>query len=763
MKRLLLLMLVILLGIAVLWPLGGFADDCPGYAPPNEWGVRAGGLRVPRELWPPGSPIEESVKWADWIDEGYPICLSITYHLPGQWIHWPGDDAAYMEVHLDPEVGCPTGLAGRKWEVTNGLLSCPDCDFDCDGTADGEDPDTEDTYIPPQRLELNQGWGDDPSLYCPTKAGGASVNVATGNHTERVVDLSVSVPGLPLEFVRFYNSQSTRDSSLGFGWTHSYNLSVSDLGDEVLVWAEDGRALSFVREGEGLQARFGVKDLLEEDPAGGFVYTRGKTQWRYLFDQDGRLMRIEDLSGNSLDLVYGTDELRVESSFGKSLILEYTDGRIDKLIDPKGNQIAYGYEEGNLSSVLYPDGQETTYLYEDPEDPHNMTAELDREGEVVGLWGYDSRDRTILSEGAEGADHMELEYEFFKTLITDGRGHTKTFHTLIQEHIYLVAEISGEGCESCRSNQRSRYDHTLNLIEKTDGLGTRAVYENYDAHGNPWTITEAVETPEERIIGYSYTYDESNPLLVREKVETRKSLLSPEGEKITTWTYDEAGNLISKEDKGYVLIDEVPTLRTQKTEYHYTGLGQLEWIDGPRTDVTDRTDFEYYENDPSQGDNRGQLKAIVNALGRRTEFSDYDANGNVGKITDPNGVVTIHTYDERNRVQTITNEETGGLTEYVYDSHGNTDYVILPEGNTIDYDHDLADRLTEIKDDLGNRIVYTPDTEGNIETEEIFDHGGGWSRPCPWNTIPTTALNGSSTRMAFFATMAMMETVTSPP
>ena len=78
----------------------------------------------------------------------------------------------------------------------------------------------------------------------------------------------------------------------------------------------------------------------------------------------------------------------------------------------------------------------------------------------------------------------------------------------------------------------------------------------------------------------------------------------------------------------------------------------------------------------------------------------------MGRITDPNGVVTSYTYDERNLIETITNQTTGATTQYLYDSHGNLSTVILPEGNQIVYTYDLAERLTDIEDSLGNTIHY---------------------------------------------------------
>jgi RHS repeat-associated protein len=101
------------------------------------------------------------------------------------------------------------------------------------------------------------------------------------------------------------------------------------------------------------------------------------------------------------------------------------------------------------------------------------------------------------------------------------------------------------------------------------------------------------------------------------------------------------------------------------------------------------------------------------------EHSNYDANGNVGTITDPNGVSTTFTYDARNRLLTSTTQSL--VTQYGYDTHGNLAFTIPPEGNRIDYTYTLTDKLSQVTDTLGNKITYAYDVEGNRISENIYD------------------------------------------
>ena len=97
----------------------------------------------------------------------------------------------------------------------------------------------------------------------------------------------------------------------------------------------------------------------------------------------------------------------------------------------------------------------------------------------------------------------------------------------------------------------------------------------------------------------------------------------------------------------------------------YTAHGQVEKIDGPRTDVTDQTIFEYYSDTDSNIFNRAMLHTVTDASGAVTEFASYNQFGQPGQISDANGIITQLAYDPRGRLTGRT--VAGKLTSYSYD------------------------------------------------------------------------------------------------
>jgi YD repeat-containing protein len=122
----------------------------------------------------------------------------------------------------------------------------------------------------------------------------------------------------------------------------------------------------------------------------------------------------------------------------------------------------------------------------------------------------------------------------------------------------------------------------------------------------------------------------------------------------------------------------------------------------------------------------GDLAQVSNAKGQVTRYTQYDKLGRVLQSVDPNGVTTITTYDQRQRLKSVN--VGGQITTYTYWPTGLLRRVTSPDLNYVEYAYDVAQRLTTVTDALGNRIEYTSDSLGNRTAEKVKDPGGSLTR-----------------------------------
>ncbi|MBW2064874.1 MAG: RHS repeat protein, partial [Deltaproteobacteria bacterium] len=161
-----------------------------------------------------------------------------------------------------------------------------------------------------------------------------------------------------------------------------------------------------------------------------------------------------------------------------------------------------------------------------------------------------------------------------------------------------------------------------------------------------------------------------------------RDVLSDTEAYITTFTYDQAGNLASKTDK-----------EANTTYYQYDGLNRL-------------------------------IK-VIDPLGQETQYT-YDDRDNLIQLTDARGNTTHFEYDRNNRlVKEI--RPMGEETTYQYDGVGNLIQKTDAKNQKTGYLYDDAGRLVEIKyygtDDHVNPVKtvrFTYDRVGNLKT---YDDG----------------------------------------
>ena len=127
------------------------------------------------------------------------------------------------------------------------------------------------------------------------------------------------------------------------------------------------------------------------------------------------------------------------------------------------------------------------------------------------------------------------------------------------------------------------YDSRLNLTGVTytsagQNYTTRYTYDNppdlADQIGEIVEKREALGWPEERATSYTYSHRTDDPFLLTQSTETKTSVVSPSQNKVTTTAYDNQGNVVSRTQTGYVLINGTPTHKTDVTQYQYNAAGR---------------------------------------------------------------------------------------------------------------------------------------------------------------------------------------------
>jgi len=171
--------------------------------------------------------------------------------------------------------------------------------------------------------------------------------------------------------------------------------------------------------------------------------------------------------------------------------------------------------------------------------------------------------------------------------------------------------------------------------------------------------------------------------------------------------------------------------------------------DGMSVGQDDVTTYAYYQTDDSTcasngacTHRHGDLWKVTNALGHVTEYVAYDKAGRLTRLKDANGTYTDFAYHPRGwltdrivRASATGAPGAGDATTHIdYDAVGNVKKVTQPDGAFLAYTYDDAHRLIKIADNLGNSIDYCPggagsaqclDAAGNRRVEEVWSPGPG--------------------------------------
>ncbi len=562
----------------------------------------------------------------------------------------------------------------------------------------------------------------------PLSCSGNPINNAIGNKYQQELVYQDQAFGLLNLFLYYNSSLAGQSLDVGRQWRTTFDRNISlhqvTSGWIAEVSRPDGKIISY-KNATNTTGWVADKDITEvyaqvknvDGSIAGHTYTNeNRVLERY--SAQGKLSSITYPSGAIYQLSYDTSGrlFTVIDPFGRTTTFTYGNDPTVKITLPSGN--VYGLKinsyGGTLSAIVYPDGTQRQFAYEDVRFPYALTGITDESGTRFATYQYDTQGRAVSTGHAGGADLYQLQYNTSSTVITDplGTQRTQNFQTILGVVKSTgVSQPGGAGCGAASANLT--YDANGNVATRTDFNGNLTAY-SYDLSRNLETQRiEAQGKPEQRTISTTWhpTY----------RLQTGIA----EANKITTFSYDTSGNLLSKSEQatsdanGSQGFNAGAVGSSRTWSWTYTTYGRKTSATDPLGHVTSYTYFS--DTDANLG-NRGNLASITNPLGQTTRITAYDGNSRPLSLVDANGVITQLTYSPRGW---LTSRNVGGeTTAYTYDGVGQLSLVTAPDGSTTSYTYDGAHRLTGIADSLGNRITYTLDAMGNRIGEDVTDPSG---------------------------------------
>ncbi|MGC1331826.1 DUF6531 domain-containing protein, partial [Pseudomonas sp.] len=436
----------------------------------------------------------------------------------------------------------------------------------------------------------------------------------------------------------------------------------------------------------------------------GFVSAvqRGKAEWKYERNAQGDITYQLDPSGNATSFSY--------DARGRLLDIYYADGskhlltwnKLGQLIEeqlPDGGQRRYRYDAlgrqitrqdergavtqykwnavGRLTQVQLPGGGTRGFTYN---AYGKLTSERDELGRVTR---YEYADNLHLVSRRINPDGSQLSYRYDNARL-------------------LLTDIENE-----RGEQYHLDYHVNGLIQQETGFDGRRTAYAYDLNGQLIKKTEFGDDGSELIT--EYQRDSAGRLLV-------KTL--GDGEQIH-YRYDALGRLVNVDDGHWPLAYEYDLQDRLTTEhqgwatlhYRYDALGQLSHARLPDGSTLD------YRHEP--GGNLSAIDLNGQPLTRHSYAGGREQQRQQGQL------LSQYQYDEQGRLteHKVTQHQQRLLARfYDYDANGNLARISDSRKGLREYHYDPLDRLVSVRGDLteafshdpaGNLLSQAPAVDGN--------------------------------------------------
>jgi RHS repeat-associated protein len=494
-----------------------------------------------------------------------------------------------------------------------------------------------------------------------------------GHFTLSFNDLSVPLPGLPIQVIRTYDSRDKRVGDFGVGWTLSLRDVRLEKTDNLgLHWRATTSGGPFPNYCLEPTRPLNVTITFPDNRVYKFQAATTPRCQALVPIQSGTLgfTQLPGLSGTAgarLDVV-GNNAFLVNGAVGGPVTLIDTD--TINVINP--TQFRLTTAEGFVYVIDQTAGVQSIA------EPNGNTITINANGIT-----HSNGQRVAFVRDAQGRI----------TQITDPAGNPLRYSYDANGDLVSFTD---------RENNATTFTYNSNhyLLTIKDPLGRTPIRNDYDANGRLIKHTDAFG----KMI--AYTHD----------LNARQEVIADRNGAVRLLEYDAQGNVVRETDpNGKVMRRgfDARGNRTCETDSHEPAQIAATCEASPR-----RTLYTY--------DAQDNLLSLTDPLGNRTEYT-YNSRRQVLATKDPRGKVTTNVYDGKNNL-TSTTDAGGNATTYTYDAQGNVkSQTVQVDGidQVTRYDYDARGNLTKETDALGNETTYTYDANGNRLTQTAKRTVGG--------------------------------------
>jgi RHS repeat-associated protein len=450
------------------------------------------------------------------------------------------------------------------------------------------------------------------------------------------------------------------------------------------------------------------------------VTFRGGLQWTFIYGTHNELTSIQDSYGKTISFTWtllpagggtATPGVVTSAALPDGTVLKY-------LYDALSGGVTAFDDSDRLTDVEHRDASnnlldKTTYLYENANLPLHVTGVLDVNGTRRWTVVYDTEGHATESNGPGDFQKTTVSYSpaaspSFTRTVTNAAGKSGTFTYKWASTDIKVLSYSGAASANCPSSNPTYAYNTSSFLSSIADEEGRVTNYTRNALGQATQIINGYGTPSAKTTNITWHSTLHVPIQVVQPGLT------------TDYTWNASGQLtqVTQTDTTTTSVPYSTNGQTRTWAYTYNTYGYLLTVDGPLTGTGDTVTYTY--------DTAGYLASITNEVGQVLTVSAVNGRGEPTTVVDAGGITNDLTYDSEGRLKTIAVDPSGlnAVTAIDYNAMGDVTKITRPNGAYLQYTYDDARRIIKVEDNSSDYFEFDRDNLGNVTARRARTSGG---------------------------------------